>query len=119
MNFSYHTTLRDGEENIIFPELEVIDPANKDWTTRDMGFRSLEGMEEEETIFNSADVEVGTNTCDTNENESFEESGRESEGEEFNQLEIENVKLFDILLISMMKLKKVKKLKPQLNLKNG
>ena len=99
MNLSYHNTLRNAEEEIIFPDSDIIDPANIDWTTRDMGFNDLDRIEEGEqgNFGEEFSVEFSEGQCDE-EVESFQESDRVGEESEFVQVEFETMKLVDIFV---------------------
>lgn len=96
INLSYHTTLRNEAEEIILPESEIIDPANIDWTTRDMGFKEIEDIERENAS-NFGDVDHEEEDCETAENETWAEEGNGDE-EEHDQIEMEDLPLVDIFV---------------------
>ena len=94
MTLSYHNTLRNANEEVILPDSEIIDPDNIEWTTRDMGYNDLDRIEEEVTpLFGEVNFSPGQ--CDV---DSFEESSRSAEEEEFDQVEFEDIELLDIFV---------------------
>jgi len=91
MTLSYHNTLRNANEEVILPDSEVIDPANIEWTTRDMGYNDLDRIEEEVTpLF--GEVDFRPDQCGI---ASFPREGEEAE---FDQVEFEDIELLDIFV---------------------
>ncbi|HEY4755954.1 MAG TPA: hypothetical protein VIH28_07875 [Ignavibacteriaceae bacterium] len=94
MILSYHNTLRNANEEVILPDSEIIDPANIEYTTKDMGYNDLDLIEEEVTpLFGGANFTDGQ--CDL---ETFNESSRSGEEAEFVQVEFEAGELLDIFV---------------------